>query len=160
MLLRRFSLIGALVIVGLTVPQFTSQSFAQPWFNNSHNSSLNVVGAGRLLEKLNLTDFQREQIRGIQAKYAENIQQNHQDLHNAYEELRTMMIDDTSDELIRNKYQDIMNMRLRSSDLRFETMLEVRNVLTIEQRQELADLMEQRRAHHGRGMRGPGPVIP
>ncbi len=161
MLLRRFSLISVLVILGLTCPQLTSESTAHPfWHNSSPNYSLNPVPGGRLLEQLNLTDSQRDEIRAIQAKYADSIQTNHQDLNNAYQELRTMMINNTSDEVIRSKYQEIMNMRQRSADLRFESMLEVRNVLTQEQRQELADLIEQKRAHYSRSMRGAGFLRP
>jgi protein CpxP len=159
MFLRRFSLIGALVILGLTCPQLTNESVAQPFWQNP-NSNCNFVGGGRLLEQLNLTESQRAEISAIQAKYASSIQANHQDLNNAYQELRSMMINNTSEQVIRSKYQDIMNMRQQNADLRFESMLEVRNVLTFEQRQELADLMDQRRAHHGGGMRDPGLMLP
>jgi Spy/CpxP family protein refolding chaperone len=154
MLLRRFSLISALVVIGLTCPVLTSQAYAEPCSSQARvNARMMSVPGGELIEQLDLTDEQREEIRTIQAKYADDLGPNNQNLNTAYQELRTMMIEDTSEDLIRSKHDDIRTMRQQSADLRFESMLEVRQVLTTEQRQELADLMEQRRGRHGWGMK-------
>ena len=152
MLLRRFSVISALVVLGLTCPLLTSESYAQPCSSQFSNARMNSVPGGQLIQQLDLTDEQRAQIEAIQAKYADDLGPNNQNLNAAYQELRTMMIGDTPDETIRRKHEEIRAMRQESGDLRFESMLEVRQVLTLEQRQELADLMEQRRGYHGRGM--------
>ena len=154
MLLHRFSVISALVVLGLTCPLLTSESYAQPCASQPFvNARMNSVPGGQLIQQLDLTDEQRAQIEAIQAKYADDLGPNNQNLNTAYQELRTMMIGDTPDEAIRSKHDEIRTMRQQSADLRFESMLEVRQVLTTEQRQELADLMEQRRGRHGWGMK-------
>ena len=154
MLLRRFSVIGALVVIGLTCPLLTSQSYAEPCSSQAGvNDRMMSVPGGELIEQLDLSDEQRTQIQAIQAKYADDLAPNNQNLGTAYQELRDMMIEDTPDEAIRSKHDDIRTMRQQSADLRFESMLEVRQILTTEQRQELADLMEQRRGRNGWGMK-------
>jgi len=154
MLLRRFSVISTLVLLSLTCPLLTSESYAQPCSSQFSNARMNSVPGGQLIQELDLTNEQRAQIEAIQAKYADDLVANNQNLNTAYQELRTMMIGDTPDDLIRSKHEEIRAMRQESGDLRFESMLEVRQVLTLEQRQELADLMEQRRGKYGRGMGG------
>ncbi|ELR98847.1 Spy/CpxP family protein refolding chaperone [Gloeocapsa sp. PCC 73106] len=141
---RSFSLITALVMLSLTVTDVHAQT---------------AVTEGTMLEELGLTQEQKQDIAGIQQKYSQDLAQGHQELHSAYEELRQMMIGMESEAAIRDKHQEIGIMRQHVADLRLETMLELREVLTPDQRQELADLMEERRENWSRRARNGPPLL-
>jgi protein CpxP len=149
MLLRRFSLITALLLLSLTLPQITADSQAQTPYLKQANPSLAPKPlpsmGGEMLQELDLTETQRQQIATIQQKYATDLQLGHSQLQSAYNELRQMMIGTAPDADIRAKHQEIGIMRQDLADLRLESMLEVREVLTPDQRQEFANLMDERR---------------
>lgn len=150
MLSRRVSLITTLMILFLTAPLITSDSQAQTTLLKQRRGNVErgfegSATGGEMLEQLDLSEEQRQQIAEIQEKYAPEIQQNQEELRSAYEELREMMVGNTSDEVIRQQHQEIGLMRQDLADLRLEGLLEVREVLTLEQRQELADMMQERR---------------
>jgi protein CpxP len=157
MLLHRISLISAVVILAFGFPLFTHPSQAQNSppqfeFQGRHQG----VPGGRLLYELNLSQEQEQEIAAIQQKYNDAMVENHNALRSGYDELRDLMTGTESDKVIRDKYEEIMDLRRKLADLRFQSMLEVRQVLTEEQRQELAELMDERRQGWSRGGRGRG----
>jgi len=50
---------------------------------------------------------------------------------------------------LRQQHQEVQGLRNQLDNQRFETMLEIRQVLTPEQRTKMAELMEKRGHHHG-----------
>ena len=58
------------------------------------------------------------------------------------EELTAMMASTEPAINIRSKHQEILNLRQELGKLQLETMLETREVLTLEQRQNFADLLK------------------
>lgn len=64
------------------------------------------------------------------------------------------MIDDTASSEVRRQHQQVQTLRQDLSDLRFESMLKMRNVLTPDQREEFAELMQERRRDLGFRRRG------
>lgn len=56
------------------------------------------------------------------------------------------MASNATKDSIRAKHQQVGDLRQEMDKLRFESMLEIRDVLTTTQRQELEQMMQQRRA--------------
>ena len=61
-----------------------------------------------------------------------------------------MMQGNASENDLRNKHQEIVSLRQQMGNLRFESMLEMRKVLTPEQRQQFVQLMQERRRMRSR----------
>jgi Spy/CpxP family protein refolding chaperone len=107
----------------------------------------------RWLEELNLSAEQSEQIQAIQEQSRTAKEGLHQQLQQAHEELRSLMASDASADQLRQQHQQVQNLKQQLDNQRFETMLEVREVLTSEQRVQLAELKQQHRGRH----QGPRP---
>ena len=156
MLLRRVSALsvlllslGGFVVLANPKPDFfpplMAQSFEGP---PGHNWS-----KPRLMEELNLTQEQQQQLQAIRSQYKDQISQQQDELRQASEELRSLMTSDADANQIRPKHQQVQQLRQQLEALHFESMLAMREVLTPEQRQEFAQLMERRRDEFRNEMR-------
>lgn len=105
--------------------------------------------AEKLIEQLDLSDEQVQQLNTIRQKYASQLQPLRERIRTTADELRTMMQGEASDTALRMKHKDMVSLRQQMGDLRFESMIEMRKVLTPQQRQEFAQLMQQRRQRDG-----------
>ena len=105
--------------------------------------------AEKLIEQLDLSEDQVQQLNTIRQKYASQLQPLRERIRTTAEELRTMMQGDASDTALRMKHKEVASLRQQMGDLRFESMIEMRKVLTPQQRQEFAQLMQQRRQRGG-----------
>lgn len=130
----------------------------------NHMSQRGPGGGGggmRWIDELDLTAEQTESIQAIRDRYQpqidalrEQMQQHRNTMHNA-------MGSNASDAEIRQHRQQMMELRDEMSELRFNSMMDIRGVLTDEQRSQVRDWMED---HHGqrgnrrgnRGGNGPG----
>lgn len=105
-------------------------------------------GTGRrgenLLEPLNLTESQRQQIASIREQYRGKANPLRDKMRAAQAEMRSLMAGSESETVIRAKHQEIVNLRQQLDQLRFEGMLETRAVLTPEQRSQFNQQLEQR----------------
>jgi periplasmic protein CpxP/Spy len=101
--------------------------------------------ADNLLEQLNLTDAQKRQIAAIRQKYQGQMKQLREGLRSDRQELESLMAGNATDGQIRAKHQEIERSRQKLSDLRFQSLLEMRQVLTPDQRSKFARLMQERR---------------
>ena len=101
----------------------------------------------KLMEKLDLTPEQSAQVEAIQTESRQTAENLKEQMRSQHENMKSLMTSDASAEEIRIQYQEGQQMRQQLSNNRFETMLRIREVLTTEQRAELAELMEQ---HRGR----------
>lgn len=99
---------------------------------------------------LNLTDEQMQQLSTIRQKYRPQMQQLREQMRTKGEELSQMMQGNASENDLRNKHQEIISLRRQMGNLRFESMLEMRKVLTPEQRQQFVQLMQERRRMRSR----------
>lgn len=106
----------------------------------------------QFIEKLNLTQAQRQQIQQIRQKYQSSISQRQERLELTQRELAQMIAGTDSVAAIRAKHRAVAQLRQAIDNLRFESMLEMRNVLTIEQRQQFARMMQQRRDNWREGI--------
>jgi periplasmic protein CpxP/Spy len=158
MLLNRKSVAMAIAVlaVGSTVaianPQLHNKTLNSAFWDSSiaqmprRNRVVNTEeGKGRFLEKLNLTSLQKQELSAIRQKYRGQIEPVQNDMQMVQQELFSMMAGDDPTESVRSKYQEATQLRQELSNLRFQSMLEMREVLTPQQRSQLAQMMEQRR---------------
>jgi len=151
MLLRNISLFAALAAVSLVN---ISDAVAVPNFENNNRVVAQKQGdrRQRWIEKLNLSQEQKNQIAEIREKYRDRISPLREKYKSARQELRTMLNGTARDAQIRAKHREVVRLRQQLENLRFDSTLEMRNVMTVEQRQEFAKLMEERRQRHRRRM--------
>lgn len=98
-----------------------------------------------LFEQLNLSESQKQQISTIRQKYRKEMDQTSSRLRTTQQELQKLMTSDASRDSLRAKHQQVGDLRQEMDKLRFESMLDIREVLTTAQRQELEQMMQQRR---------------
>lgn len=102
-------------------------------------------GMERIMQQLNLTPEQSEQIKAIKEQSKTQTQALMQQMQTSREEMRSLLASDSSPEQLREQHQAVQNLHQELSTNRFETMLEMREVLTPEQRTQMVELIEQRR---------------
>lgn len=100
----------------------------------------------RLAEELDLTEEQISQMQAIREGERDEMQALHANLRTEREALHALMAGDTAESDLRTQYESVQALHRDLADKRFETMLATREILTVEQRTELAAIMEQRRA--------------
>ena len=106
-------------------------------------------GLQQFLERLDLSDEQSTQIKAIYRRYYQANQESRQELQQAREEMGSLLTSDANSNRIRRKHREIQSLNQELGNSRFEAMLEVREVLTREQRQEIADMMAGYRGRRG-----------
>jgi len=105
------------------------------------------------LQELNLNKEQIQKIQAIRRQYQDRLTQQRQSVKQAQQALKDLMASgDAPSEQIRQKFNQVQTMQQTLADTRMESMLAIRNVLTVEQRQKMTELMQQRKPGRGRGM--------
>lgn len=113
--------------------------------------------AERWEQRLNLTPEQRQKINSIRSQNRDQMRSLMTELRQARQRFSQLLSSNASDAEIRQQRQRVESLSQRLRDARFDSMLQVRSVLTPQQRQELAQMREQRRDRWGkRSGRGPG----
>ncbi|HIK28696.1 MAG: Spy/CpxP family protein refolding chaperone [Oscillatoriaceae bacterium SKW80] len=102
-------------------------------------------GGARWLQQLNLSPEQMQKIQDIRARYKSQIEQNSQTLRLAQQELSNLMAGVASTNEIREKHRQVQQLRQQLAQIRFESMLEIREVLNPAQRRQFIQMMQQRR---------------
>ena len=158
MMWRAFSTLAALSLIlplGTYAAQFNPEYSEKPE-NIQIAQMFSQKGRGyrgerikKLTEKLDLTDEQSAQIEAIHDKYRAANEENYQQLQQAREEMRSLLTSDANPNQLRQQHQEMQSLRQQLGNSHFETMLEIREVLTSEQRQELAEMMAQYRGRRG-----------
>ncbi|WP_413167125.1 Spy/CpxP family protein refolding chaperone [Capilliphycus salinus ALCB114379] len=103
-----------------------------------------------LLERLNATPEQKQKMQKIHAQYKDRISQHKQLVRQAQQQLQQLLSSSASQSEIRQQYDELLRLKQEMSKLQFEIILEVREVLSPEQRRQFADIMEQRRRNRPR----------
>lgn len=162
MMWRTFSTLAALSLIiplGTYAAPFNPEDSQQP--ENAQIAQMisrrgrrhGGEGIKKLTEKLDLTDEQSTQIEAIHEKYSQQNQQSRQELQQAREKMRSLLTSNATPNQLRQQHQEMQDLRQQLGNSRFESMLEVREILTPEQRQKMAEMMAQhrgRRGHHRR----------
>ena len=98
----------------------------------------------KLLQKLDLTSQQSEQITAIREQFEAENEALYEEVKAEREEMRSLFNSDASTEQLRQQYQQSQNLRQQVANNRFEMMIQIREILTPEQREQMAQLMMQR----------------
>ncbi|MBW4439719.1 MAG: Spy/CpxP family protein refolding chaperone [Plectolyngbya sp. WJT66-NPBG17] len=98
-----------------------------------------------LMRELNLSADQMTKIQQIRTRYRDELKSDRDAARQAQQELRTLMAGTATDNQIREKFRQVKDLRAKAADAQFNSMLEIRNVLSPEQRQKFADRMEKQR---------------
>ncbi len=106
-------------------------------------------GLQKFLDRLDLSEEQSTQIKAIYRRQYQTNQQSRQELRQAKEEMGSLLTSEANPNRIRRKHREIQSLNQELGNSRFEAMLEVREVLTREQRQEIADMMAGYRGRRG-----------
>ena len=102
-------------------------------------------GIDRLVQQLDLTSEQSEQIEAIEEQSETENQALFEQFQTNRQETQSLLASDANPEQLRANHQAGQNLRQELDTNRFETLLEIREVLTPEQRTQMAQLIEQRR---------------
>ena len=162
MMWRAFSTLAALSFIlplSTYAAQFNPENSQQPenvqiaQMFSQKGRGYRGEGMKKLTEKLNLTEEQSTQIDAIQEKYRAANEQNYQQLQEAREEMQSLLTSNANPDRLRQQHQQMQSLRQQLGNSRFEAMLEVREVLTTEQRQEMAEMMAQHRGRRGHNRR-------
>ena len=89
--------------------------------------------------------MQTDKIMAIRNQNQQEIRQSLQELLNAQEEFNTMISGSETENQLRQKHDQVLRLRKKLAELRFNNILKIREVLTPKQLQQWYKLMEQRR---------------
>lgn len=109
-------------------------------------------GMQRVLQQLDLTPEQLQQIEVIQEQSKNQSQALRQQMQTQRDEMRSLLASDATPEQLQQQHQQAQNLHQQLGDNRFETLLQVREVLTPEQRTQMAELMAQRLERRGNSL--------
>ena len=152
MLLNRASAMAALTLsLGGAVTFIDSNS----WLSQSVAQNIDTPNnpnqrMPRWIGQLNLTPQQAQRMQNIQNQYKGRMEQSVRAMRQAQIELRDLMASDAASNVIRQKHRQVENLRQEVSNLRFESLLEMREVLTPAQRRQFAQNMENQRQNFPR----------
>ena len=148
---------SAIIAAILILPLGTSAALAQERNNNfeknstmerSHHKHNRKRGMGgkidKLVQKLDLTSEQSERVKAIAEQSKTESQALFEQLQTNRQEMQSLLASDADPEQLRANHQNVQSLRQELGNSRFETMLEIREVLTSEQRVEMAELMGRR----------------
>jgi periplasmic protein CpxP/Spy len=100
----------------------------------------------QIFKALNLSPSQVKQMQAIRRNYKNRLNQRHAAFKKAQNELMSLMAANATANQIRAKHDRIQTLQNQIGDLRLESLLEMREVLTPSQRQKLAQIMAKRRS--------------
>ena len=104
---------------------------------------------GELLDKLDLSATQKQQMKAIRDEYQPQLSSLMSQLRSAQETMKSLAQSNASRSQLESQYQTVSSLRNQFSDLKFEQMLEVREVLTVAQRREMVEFMAEKKQERG-----------
>ena len=142
--MRKLSLkaaaLGALAVVLVAAGAYAADPPAGPQDQHQRGAWLQ--------KKLGLTDVQAQQIRDIRTKDFANQKQNWQALRQAEGELRRLALSGADARTLSAKQTEIQNLIAQSMQARVNTLQQIGPILSPEQREAYAKLMEHGPRHH------------
>ncbi len=112
------------------------------------------MGGDRLLQQLNLSQEQMQQVENIRNQYQSQFQSQMEQMRTERERMGSLLASDASEGDLRNQHNKMTQLHQKIGEMRFNQMMEIRRVLTSEQRRQMAQLMQQRGPGGGRGNQG------
>jgi len=114
--------------------------------HEGHRGKRGGKGGGfkKVLDQLNLSSEQSTQIEAIHDSKKQESETLHEQVKAQKEAMRDLFASDASDSELLQQHQEIQNLKQQIGTNRFEGMLEIRAVLTPEQKAQLTELMQER----------------
>ncbi len=147
------ALVTAVVILTSTTACANPLAPNPPTIAQAPGDETTGVKAGWLRE-LNLNQDQLQKIQQIRNRYRQELTQQRQAVQQLQQELRSMMTGKATATAIRQKYEQLETAKQQFATTRFNILLEVREVLTPAQRQQLGDRMQRQRGKLHRRFKG------
>ena len=101
------------------------------------------------MDKLNLSTTQKQQMKAIRDEYQPQLSSLMSQLRSAQETMKSLAQSNASRSQLESQYQNVSSLRNQFSDLKFEQMMEVREILTVAQRQEMVQFMAEKKQERG-----------
>jgi len=151
MLLRRVSIMSVFLlglggVVALANPHPWTPQIAQSF----EGKKLHHRHKQKLSQQLDFTQEQQQQLRAIHQQYKGEIRQQLREVRQAKQELSKLMAGTAPVREVRLKYGEVEDLQQQLGELRFESTLAMREVMTTEQRSRFSQLMQQRQESFGR----------
>jgi periplasmic protein CpxP/Spy len=105
---------------------------------------------GQLFQNLNLTPEQTQKLKSIRQEYKDPIREQQRNLREARQAMQQMIGSNTPAATVLAKFQEVQQMQQSLNQLRFKSLLAMREVLTPAQRQQLAQQMMNRQGQSQR----------
>ncbi len=100
---------------------------------------------GRLIEELNLSPQQQQQLEAIRQQRRAELENLKQRMKLLRQEMDQLLSSNAPEASLRAKFAEIQAVKQKMAEVRFEQMLATREVLTPEQRVKFQELASQRR---------------
>ena len=121
------------------LPRYLHNAIAQTIIaNNVENSSQQPIS---LFQQLDLTVEQQQQIEQVHSSYRQQIRHKKNSIARLEQQLSEMMVGTEPVELLRAKNKKLTILRQEVGALRFESMLAIRRILTLQQRRKYKELV-------------------
>ena len=143
----------AILIVHIS-PVFANSRLSLPIYSNISSKitvadnalATNEPNFPSVLHQLNLSSIQKDRIKRIHHQYKQQIIRKKSNLSILEQQLSDLMVGTESVELIRAKNRQLVDLRQEIGQLRFESMLATREILTPQQRQKFREIIESQLA--------------
>ncbi|MGB3405015.1 MAG: Spy/CpxP family protein refolding chaperone [Microcoleaceae cyanobacterium] len=149
-MLRYWSLIFAAIILTLNVPKLASANPTEGIFyelsqrNNLRQEDPNSPPIG-LFDQLDVTPQQKQEIQEIRDQHRVTLEKQQRQLAEVQRELNQLIASEAPKEQIRQKHEKLLKMTEDMRELNLDVMLQLRDILTPQQRARFAEIMQNRR---------------
>jgi Spy/CpxP family protein refolding chaperone len=108
-------------------------------------SSLNRNLRGGVLQQLNLSAAQKQQLKSTRTQFQSQIRERNRSARAAQAELDALLGGTASETELNAKFQQVLQLRQEAQQLQFQSVLAMRKILTPTQRKTFAEAMVKRR---------------
>jgi Spy/CpxP family protein refolding chaperone len=149
MSLRRVSALAILLLAAggagaVALAESSPQLFHQAGQKQNPPYGMPGGNMSQMIQQLGLTTAQQQQLQAERQQCQTQATPIKQQLQSAEQTLRNDMAGTASDQTITTDYTTVKNLHSQLGDIEFQCMLKMRDVLTPDQRQKWAQMMQQR----------------
>jgi Spy/CpxP family protein refolding chaperone len=149
-MLRSWSFVCAAVVLAASLPKLAVASPVEgrtvevSQATNLREADQDDPPVG-LFDELNVTPEQKQEIQEIRDQHRVTLEQRQQQLQQVQQELNQLIASEAPKEQIRQKHEQLLQMTQDMRELNFDVMMQLRDILTPEQRARFAEIMQNRR---------------
>ncbi len=109
--------------------------------------------SGKVLKQLNLTPEQLQKLKAVRDRDQTQMRELGQKLRQVNKELQDLLAGTESNDVIRAKHTQVMDLKQELQNKHFERMLAMRDILTPQQRSQLREIRQKNRDRMREGMK-------